>query len=110
EILLCLHHRVDGLVRTGRLIDDARVLAALDAFRGARVIGEGEPPLCLVARHRAAGAVAAALEALRVALAAHDVGPRAHAPRNDAEVASARAHGALARHEDLATVVAFARH
>jgi hypothetical protein len=49
------------------------------------------------------------VEALRVALAAHDVRARAHAARNDAEVALARAHRALARDQHVGAVVVLAR-
>src|SRR5215831_12986018 len=110
EVLLRLHDRVDRLVRARRLVDDVRVLPALDAHGRRLVIGHREAPLRLVARHRAARAVAAALVALRVASTADDVGARAHATGNDAEVARARAHRPLAGHEDLAPAVTLARH
>src|SRR3990172_8981516 len=79
EVLLGLHHGVDILVGAGRLVDHVLVLPALDPLRGLDVVGDGEPLLGLGARHGPAGAVAAALEALRVALAADDVGAGAHA-------------------------------
>src|SRR6185295_5403319 len=85
------------------------VLAALDPGGRGRVIGDGEAAPRLVARHGPPGAVAAALEGVLVSQAAHDVGPRAHAARDDAEIARARAHGPLARHEDVGAEVALAR-
>ena len=51
-------------------------------------------------RHHAARAVAAALEALGVAQAAHDVRTRTHGARDDSELALLRAHRALAGHEE----------
>src|SRR5215813_8694097 len=67
EVSLRLHDRVDRLVRPRRLVDDVRVLPALDT-RGRRlVIRQREAPLRLVARHRAARPVATALVALRIA-------------------------------------------
>src|SRR5687768_16599849 len=86
QILLRVHDRVDRLVRRRRLVDDAGILSALDALGRLDMILDAEAALGLRPRHRAAGAVAATGEALRVALAAHDVRARAHAARNDAEI------------------------
>src|SRR5262249_28197212 len=109
EVALRRHHRVDRLVRARRLVQHGVVLAALDALRRGRVVRERERPARLVARHPAPGAVAAAVEALRIALAAHDVGARTHAARNDAELARARADRTLARHEHVLAIVVLAR-
>src|SRR5580765_1296346 len=104
QFTLRCHHRVDVLVGARRLVDDALVLAALDAFRHALVVGDREAALGLAARHRAAGAVAAGVEALAVALAADDEAARAHRSGDDAEFALARADGALARDPHLGAV------
>src|SRR5438876_5609238 len=96
EILLRRHHGLDVLVGRGRLVDHVLVLAALDAFGGRSVIGQREAALGLAAAHRTAGAVRAALEALCIALAAHDVAARAHAAGDDAQLPGLRAHRALA--------------
>src|SRR5262249_50735565 len=110
EVVLRLHDRVDRLVRPRRLVDDVRVLPALDS-RGRRlVIGQGEAPLRLVARHRAARAGTAALVARRAPAPAQVGGARPHPAGNDAETARAGAPRPLARHEDLAAAVALARH
>src|SRR5262245_45542133 len=109
EIALRLHDGVDVLVRSRRLVDDVQVLAALDALRRRDVLIDGETLARLGPRHPAAGAMAAAFEALRVAEPANDVGARAHAARNDSELASARTHGAFARHEHVLAEVRLAR-
>ena len=49
EVALRRHHRVDVLVGARRLVDDVRVLAALDACGRLRVVLEREPPLRLAA-------------------------------------------------------------
>jgi len=41
------HHRIDVLVGHGRLVDDVRVLAALDALSRFFVVGKREPALGL---------------------------------------------------------------
>src|SRR6266542_3085076 len=105
EVLLRLHDGVDGLVGSRRLIDDVGVLAAFHARRRLRVVVEAEPALGLRPGHRSPGPVAAAGEALRIAAAAHDVGARPHAAGDDAEIALARPHRALARHQHVDTVV-----
>src|SRR5438552_1021373 len=110
EVPLRLHDRVDRLVGAGRLVDDVRVLPALDARRRGLVIGQGEAPLRLVAGHRAPRPVTAALVAVRVPAPPHDVRARAHAAGNDAEVTRTRAHRSLARHEHLAAPVTLAVH
>src|SRR5919197_194309 len=110
EVTLRLHHRVDRLVGSRRLVDDVGILPALDARGGGLMIRQGEAPLRLAARHGATGAVAATLVAFRAPAPAHDVGARAHASRDDAEVARSCAHGALACDEDFASAVALARH
>src|SRR4030095_4957516 len=110
QVPLRLHDRVDRLVGAARLVDDIRILPAFHARGRGFVIGQREAPLRLVARHGAARPVAAALVALRVPQPAHDVRARSHAAGNDAKVARARPHRALARHEHLAAAVALTRH
>ncbi len=55
------------------------------------------------AAHRAAGAVAAALEVVQIALAANDVAARAHAAGNDAQLSGPRAYRTLAGDVDKVT-------
>src|SRR6185295_9463156 len=110
EIPLRRHDRVDRLVGPRGLVDDVRVLPALDARGCRRVVGQREAPLRLIARHGPTGAVAAALVALGIPAPADDVRARAHASRDDAEIASAGAHGALAGEVHLPPAVALARH
>src|ERR1043165_3732620 len=86
QVALRGHYRVDRLVGAGSFVEHAGVLAAFDGARREVVIGEREELACLTARHRAAGAVRAALEALAVALAAHDVRRGAHRAGDDPQL------------------------
>src|SRR5690606_873053 len=86
EVALRGHHGVDVLVRHGRLVDHALVLAALDALGRGDVISEREALLGLGPRHDASRTVTAATEALGGALPSDDVRARAHAARDDAEL------------------------
>src|SRR6185503_20722284 len=86
------------------------VLAAENARGLLREVARGEGLLRLGAAHAPARAVRGGLEALRRALAAHDVGPGAHAARDDAELALARAYRALARHPHILPIVVLALH
>src|SRR5690606_26131274 len=98
QVALVGHHFIDVLVRPGNLIDHAFVLAADDALGLPDKVGLGEALGRGRAAHAPAGTVGAGTEALRVALAAHDVATRAHAAGNDAELALPRTDRALARH------------
>ena len=98
QILLRRHHRVDRLVGSRGLVDHVGVLAAFDVCGGLDVVVERDQLLRGGAAHHPAGAVAAAAEAVLVAEAAHDEALRAHAARDDAQFALARAHRALAGH------------
>ena len=69
-----LDHLADRLVRAGNLVDDARVLAALDAFGLPREILPRETAPGLAAGHPAARAVRGTLERLGVAEAPDDEG------------------------------------
>src|SRR5262249_16803518 len=109
EVRLRRHHGVDRLVRHGGLVEDAGVLPTLDAGRRRDVLRYGEAALRFRPGHGAPCPVAAALEALRVALAADDVRLRAHAPRDDPELAASGPHRALPGDEDALTEVALAR-
>src|SRR6478735_8603085 len=100
QIGLVGHHVVDALVRAGDFVEHTRVLAAHDALRLLDQFSRREGLSCLVAAHPAPGAVRAGMEALRRALAADDVAARAHAARDDAELAGTGADRALARQPD----------
>src|SRR5207249_5935217 len=89
---------VDILVGTRDLVEHALVLAAFDALRLLREVGAREAALRFAPAHAAPGPVGAGAERLGVAFAAHDIGARAHAPRDDAELAFARADRTLTRY------------
>ena len=108
QILLRFHHRIDRLVRRRRLVHHVRVLAAFHVRGGLEVIVQADQLLRLGAAHHPAGAVAAAVEAVGVAEAAHDETLRAHAARDDAQLALARAHRALAGHQHVLAEVMLA--
>ncbi len=110
QVALRRHHRVDVLVRGGRLVDHARVLAAFDVRGGLAMLLQRDSCACGGAAHHAAGAVAAAVEAVRVALAAHDETACAHAARDDAELALTRADRALPRDQQRFAEVVLALH
>src|SRR5262249_46355187 len=76
---------------------------------GPFVVGDREAPLGFAPRHYPPRAVTAAMETLVVAQPAHDVRARAHAARDDTEIALARAHRPLARHEHILFVVELTR-
>src|SRR5256886_16321563 len=83
EITLRGHHCLDGLVSRRRFVDDVSILAALHARGHSLVVFHAESPLRFGTGHDPPGAVAAAQEALHVALATHDIGTRSHAAGND---------------------------
>jgi hypothetical protein len=93
EILLRRHYRVDRLVGRRRLVNHIDVFSALDTRSRRLMIGDRESSSRFSPRHASARTVTAAHEAVRVAEAAHDVRPRAHATRHDPEIAQSRAHG-----------------
>src|SRR5271165_66664 len=96
QIALCRKHRVDVFVRRWQLVDDPRVLAALNACRLLREVSPRESALGLAARHLAPGPVAAGVVRRGIALAAHDERFRAHATGDDAKLSRAGRHRALA--------------
>src|SRR4029077_18116330 len=73
QVALRLHHGVDALVRHRRFVNDIRILTALDPRRRLGVVIQGEAALRLGSRHGTSGSMTTAHEALRIALAAHDV-------------------------------------
>src|SRR6266702_1932395 len=91
QVGLVCHHLFDVFLSRRDLVVHALVLAAF-----------GFAPA-----HAATGPVGAGAERLRVAFAEHDVGARAHAARDDAELAFARADRALARDVDALAEVLF---
>jgi hypothetical protein len=88
QVLLRFHHRIDVLVGHRDLADDGLVLAALDAFGRPDLVLYCEQLLRLGAAHDATRTMAAALEALGAAQAAHDVATRTHAAGDDAQRAA----------------------
>src|SRR5687767_12044965 len=91
EIGLVGHHLVDALVRPGDLVEHALVLAADYALGLTLQVFYRKALLRGVAAHPASRSVRAGMEAFCGTLAAHDVAARAHAARDDAELARARA-------------------
>src|SRR6266849_8526793 len=109
-IALRLHHCVDGLVGHRRFVDDIRVLTALHARSCLGVVVERESALGLRTRHGASGSMTTAHEALRIALAAHDVRTRSHAAWDDSHVALTRADCSLTRDHHVLAVVMLPGH
>jgi sigma54-dependent transcription regulator len=110
QIALGSHHRIDRLVRGRRLVHHLGVLAAFDVCRRPGVVLHADAPARLGTAHHPTRAMAAAVEAVGIAQAAHDEAFRAHAARNDAELTLARAHRTLAGDEHILAVVVFAAH
>src|SRR5262249_39124077 len=110
QVLLGLHHCIDGLIGHGSLVDYVLILAALHALSGGDVVGHGEAALGLSAGHGSARAVAATGKALQVPLAAHNVGARTHAAWDYSHVAFAGPHCSLARDQDVFTIVVLPGH
>jgi len=108
EVGLVRHHLVDVLVGAGDLIQHAAILAADDALGLRFQVLRREGFLRGVAAHPAPGAMRAGLEALGRAGAADDVAARAHAARDDAELAAAGTDGAFARDPDRFAEMLFA--
>src|SRR5438034_1303733 len=96
DLLRTLHRRRCEIY--GEHVEYALVLAAFDAPRLLREVGAREAALRFAPAHAAPGPVGAGAERLGVAFAAHDIGARAHAPRDDAELAFARADRTLTRY------------
>src|SRR6266581_990079 len=110
QIGLVGHHLLDVLVSRRDLVEHALVLAAFDTLRLRDEVRAREAALRFTPAHSAPGAVSAGAQRLGVALAAHDVGARAHAARDDAELARARADRALARDVDALAEVLLLLH
>src|SRR5512134_4038157 len=108
KVRLVRHYLVDRLVGRRDLVDDAFVLAADDTARLLFQIFQIEFLVGGIPAHEAAGTVRAGVEALRRALAAHDIAASAHAAGDDAELARAGADRSLAREPDRFAVVLFA--
>ncbi len=105
-----MHDGVDVFVGHRDLVDHAFVLARFHSLRGALHVGPREAALGLGAAHDTPGAVAAAIETFRVALAAHNETLGAHRTRDDAELAFARRHRALAGDEHVLAEVLLLLH
>src|SRR5450631_832786 len=101
EVALRVHHSIDILVRHRNLVDDVGIFSALDTLGRLDLIRDGEPALCLGARHGATRTVTATLKRLGIAFAADDVRTRPHGAGNDAKLALARAYRALAGYQHL---------
>src|SRR6185437_6958046 len=109
QVLLCSHDGGNVLVSRRRFVDHLLVLTTLHSFRGRFVLGNREELACRGSRHAPSGAVAAALEALRVAEATHDVGARTHASGNDSELTTSRTHRTLTAYQHVLVKVPLPR-
>src|SRR5208337_1905623 len=110
QIALRFHYRVDGLVRHWRFVDNVRVLTALNACSRLGVVVQGEPALGFGTRHGASGSMTTAHEALRIALAAHDVRARPHAAGNNSHVALTRTYRSLTSDQHVLAVMVLPGH
>ncbi len=97
-------------IRCWRLINYVGVFPALHASRHAHVVLDREATLGFSRRHGATRPVAAAHEAIHVALAADDVGTSSQTSRNDTHIAFAGSDCAFACNESVLAVVPFAGH
>src|SRR3569623_826658 len=110
QIILLRDHALDIFVRRRYLVDYGGVLTALHAGRLPRHVLDAERARGRRPAHFPARAVRARAERFRVALAAHHVGFRAHAARDNAELARACAYRTLARYIHLRAEMVFIRH
>src|SRR5258708_18092527 len=110
QIALRFHHRVVGLVRNRRFVDNVRILTTLNACSRLGVVVQGEPALGFSTRHGASGSMTTAHEALRIALAAHDVRARPHAAGNNSHVALTRTYRSLTSDQHVLAVVVLPGH
>ena len=109
KIALGRHDRVDILIGTRRFVNYPLVLAAFDARSGGFMIGESEGFPRGPAAHLSAGTMGTAVEALGIALAAHDKTASAHRSGDDPEIAFTGTNRALACHQNVLTEMALSR-
>src|SRR3569623_1331100 len=110
QIILLRDHPLDIFVRRRYLVDYGGVFTALHAGRLPRHVLDVERARRRRPAHFPARAMRARAERFRITFAAHHVGFRAHAARNDAKLARTSAYRTLARHVHLRAEVAFIRH
>src|SRR5262245_25554818 len=87
EIGLRRHDGVDVLVGGRTLVEHAAIETGFDPLHRLGVVVERDPALGFGTRELAPRAMRAGIERLRIALAADDIGPRAHAARDDPHLA-----------------------
>src|SRR3569623_2138657 len=107
QIILLREHPLDFFVRRLYLVDYGGVFTALHAGRLPSHVLDVDRASGRCPAHFTDRAVRARAERIRVALAAHYVGFRAHSALNDAELAGACAYRTLARYVDLLAEVVF---
>ena len=105
QITLRVHHFVDVLVGHRNLIDDRRILAALDMSSRADLVCNGEGIFGFGAAHGPTGTVAARAERLLVAETANDEAFGAHGAGNDPQFALLRRHRPFAGDQNVFTEV-----
>src|SRR5271157_2493190 len=110
QIGLRRHDGLDVLVGSRGLVEHALSLGTFDPLGGLPVIFHGEALPGLRPAHEPAGAVAAAIEAVRVATSPHDEGGGPHAAWDHPAIACSRPDRSLARDEDILAVVVLALH
>jgi len=103
KIALGRHDRVDILVGARRLVNYPFVFAAFDARSGGFVIGESEGFPRGPAAHLSAGTMGTAVEALGIALPAHNETACTHRSGDDPEIVFTGTDRALACHQDVLT-------
>jgi len=99
EILLRVHHGIDGFVGHWSLVKYFCIFTALHTSGGGDVIRHGKPALGLRTRHGSSCTMATATKAFRISLDAHDVGTHPHAAGNDSHIAFASAHRTLSNNQ-----------
>src|SRR6267378_4204831 len=110
EVALRVHYVRDGFISRRRLVDDVCILTALDTQGCRFVIGDGEPASCFGSRHRTARAVAAAIEAFRIAEPASDKALRTHTARDYSHITRTSTNRSLAGNVDILSIVMLDRH
>src|ERR1700722_20534789 len=110
QIGLCRHNCVDRLVSRWRFRHYVSLLTAFHALGHPDMVLHREALLRFVARHRTTRAVAAAMEALRVALPANDVRSCTHAARDNSHISLARTNATLTRDQNVLAEVRLACH
>jgi hypothetical protein len=104
QVSLSGHNGLDRLVSGWSLVDHVGIFPAFDAGRHSLMIRHGKSPLCFPTRHGTPRAMAAAIEAFRIALSTHDIGTSPHTSGNNSHVAFAGTDGSLASDQNVLAI------